>query len=227
MNPLIRTLGAVANLTVDSQVQFYAGLTFDPEPIDHEFIVPLDQLPGFVNSAEWNLATAIISYPVINFILYVPHPSIRPLHISSPVSTLKDSFFLPQWGGIQIYNPPPGQKHLDVVALRGAFSTFITHLLSLLGTPGLPGGLPAEGAVILSPWQLDGLIRQRAAENLVAAGGTMGSLARLVRKIPNMAIPQEIRRDVLLTLSHLDKVKTSQNGLIGGVDVFGIAFVGV
>jgi len=49
------------------------------------------------------------------------------------------------------------------------------------------------------------LIRQRAAENLVAAGGTMGSLARLVRKIPNMAIPQEIRRDVILTLSHLDK----------------------
>ena len=34
----------------------------------------------------------------------------------------------------------------------------------------------------------------------------MGSLARLVRKIPNMAIPQEIRSDVLLTLSHLDKV---------------------
>ena len=34
----------------------------------------------------------------------------------------------------------------------------------------------------------------------------MGSLARLVRKIPNMAIPQEIRTDVLLTLSHLDKV---------------------
>ena len=34
----------------------------------------------------------------------------------------------------------------------------------------------------------------------------MGALARLVRKIPNMAIPQEIRSDVLLTLSHLDKV---------------------
>jgi len=33
----------------------------------------------------------------------------------------------------------------------------------------------------------------------------MGALARLVRKIPNMAIPQEIRSDVLLTLSHLDK----------------------
>jgi hypothetical protein len=99
-------------------------------------------------------------------------------------------------------------KHLDVTSLRPAFSTFITHLLSLLGTPALSDSIPAEGRVILSPWQLDGLVRQRAAENIVAAGGTMGSLARLVRKIPNMAIPQEIRSDVLLTLSHLDKVTT-------------------
>lgn len=220
LEPLIETLGAVANLTVDSQVQFYAGLTFEPELQEetNEYIVPLDKLPGFVNSAEWNLgispmkcilmvATAIISYPVINFILYIPHPSIRPLHLESTDSTPgHNSFFLPQWGGIQILNPSPGTKHLDVSSLRPAFSTFITHLLSLLGTPGLPDSIPPHGKVILSPWQLDGLVRQRAAENLVAAGGTMGALARLVRKIPNMAIPQEIRSDVLLTLSHLDKV---------------------
>jgi len=154
------------------------------------------------------IATAIISYPVINFILYVPHPAFRPLHLETDddSSSHQNCFFLPQWGGIQILNPAPGTKHLDADALRPAFSTFITHLLSLLGTPALSKSIPSEGRVILSPWQLDGLVRQRAAENLVAAGGTMGSLARLVRKIPNMAIPQEIRSDVLLTLSHLDKV---------------------
>jgi GPI-anchor transamidase subunit S len=219
LDPLIQTLGVVANLTVDSQVQFYAGLAFEPEKLhdQNEFIVPMDKLPGFVNSAEWNLgtfkfcflttATAIISYPVINFILYVPHPDFRPLHLESTQSkSQQNSFFLPQWGGIQILNPTPGTKHLDIASLRPGFSTFITHLLSLLGTPALSDSIPAEGRVILSPWQLDGLVRQRAAENLVAAGGTMGSLARLVRKIPNMAIPQEIRSDVLLTLSHLDKV---------------------
>ena len=123
-------------------------------------------------------------------------------------------------------------------SLRPAFSTFITHLLSLLGTPALPEGVPAVEQVILSPWQLDGLIRQRAAENLVAAGGTMGSLARLVRKIPNMAIPQEIRSDVLLTLSHLDKVHpgihpTRESSLpclrttLTGVDMRGAPFIGV
>ena len=57
LDPLIQTLGAVANLTVDSQVQFYAGLTFEPEKGTDEFIVPLNKLPGFVNSAEWNLGT--------------------------------------------------------------------------------------------------------------------------------------------------------------------------
>jgi GPI-anchor transamidase subunit S len=167
------------------------------------------------------LATAIISYPVINFILYVPHPSIRPLHLES--QNQQNSFFLPQWGGIQILNPSPGIKHLDTLSLRPAFSTFLSHLLSLLGTPALSDSIPSEGKVILSPWQLDGLVRQRAAENLVAAGGTMGSLARLVRKIPNMAIPQEIRSDVLLTLSHLEKVEPFQ--LISDADVRGIAFI--
>ena len=152
------------------------------------------------------IATAIISYPVINFILYVPHPSIRPLHLETQEDTpYHNSFFVPQWGGIQIFNPQPGTKHLDVTSLRPAFATFITHLLNLLGTPTLPDSITGEEKVILSPWQLDGLVRQRAAENLVTAGGTMGALARLVRKIPNMAIPQEIRSDVLLTLSHLEK----------------------
>jgi len=57
LNPLIKTLGVVANLTVDSQVQFYAGLTFEPQRTEgtDEYIVPLDKLPSFVNSAEWNL----------------------------------------------------------------------------------------------------------------------------------------------------------------------------
>lgn len=59
LDPLIQTLGVVANLTVDSQVQFYAGLTFEPEKQQDtdDYIVPLDKLPGFVNSAEWNLGT--------------------------------------------------------------------------------------------------------------------------------------------------------------------------
>jgi len=101
-----------------------------------------------------------------------------------------------------------------------------------LGTPTLPEGVPAVEQVILSPWQLDGLIRQRAAENLVAAGGTMGSLARLVRKIPNMAIPQEIRSDVLLTLSHLDKVNSRIHPTrlwitLISLDMRGTALIGV
>jgi len=213
LDPLLRTLGTVANFTVDSQVQFYAGLSFEPETQVEtgEHIVPLDKLPSFVNSAEWNLATAIVSYPVINFILYIPHPSLQPLYLESTDNSdsHRNSFFVPQWGGVHILNPPHGTKHLDAASLRPAFATFITHLLSLLGTPPLSESIPAEGRVILSTWQLDGLVRQRAAENLVAAGGTMGSLARLVRKIPNMAIPQEIRSDVLLTLSHLDKVHSA------------------
>jgi hypothetical protein len=93
LNPLIRTLGVVANLTVDSQVQFYAGLTFEPQKNEgaDEHIVPLDKLPSFVNSAEWNLGK--LSQGQINrsnrHHLLSRHKlhSLRPSSLASPTSS--------------------------------------------------------------------------------------------------------------------------------------------
>src|SRR2546423_1805197 len=92
LEPLIETLGAVANLTVDSQVQFYAGLTFEPELQEetNEYIVPLDKLPGFVNSAEWNLG--ISSHEMYingsNGNYFIPRHKLHSLHPKSINSTI-------------------------------------------------------------------------------------------------------------------------------------------
>ncbi|RUO97095.1 hypothetical protein BC936DRAFT_140992 [Jimgerdemannia flammicorona] len=69
-----------------SQIQHYASLAVKPhyrererEPSYH-YLDP-ESLPHFINSAEWNLASAVSSYPSINFILYIPLASETPLRI--------------------------------------------------------------------------------------------------------------------------------------------------
>ncbi|GFR48049.1 hypothetical protein Agub_g9883, partial [Astrephomene gubernaculifera] len=44
----------------------------------------------------------------------------------------------------------------------------------------------------LAPWEVDALVRRRVAEDVRAAGATLGSLARLLRQMPTLAVPQHV-----------------------------------
>ncbi|GAO49570.1 hypothetical protein SAICODRAFT_94309 [Saitoella complicata NRRL Y-17804] len=195
-------LSVVSNFSVHSQIQHYANLGFEPrKAVDGDgYELRSEELSQFINSAEWSLATPISSYPTMNFLLYVPEKLYRPLVIrdgdGKPVPS--NSFLIPQWGGVVIYNPPVDSANsLSEDELRGALSTFRTYLLSLLGMPVLSGAGPNR-------WSYDGLVRQRTAENIVSAAATLGSLARLVTQLKHMSVPQAVRDSVNLVLSNLD-----------------------
>jgi len=83
LQPFVDKVSVISNLTVDSQIQHYARLTFEPRHnVDKNyFILTPELLPHFINAAEWNLASAVSSYPTLNFILYVPSKEQSPLHI--------------------------------------------------------------------------------------------------------------------------------------------------
>ena len=84
-------------------------MTFDPERREHEYIiVPLDKLPGFVNSAEWNLGPSYKIYVVLtisyghNILPRYKFYSLRssPLHPSSSpridnLNAIPPEFLLP------------------------------------------------------------------------------------------------------------------------------------
>lgn len=102
---------------------------FDPE-----------QLPHFINSAEWNLASTISSYPTLNFILYVPAPDDRlRIHDAHGKPLPGNAFLIPRWGGVVIKNPPrwngTDAQHfrLDKADLRPIMKIFVAQLRSLLG----------------------------------------------------------------------------------------------
>lgn len=89
----VNKISVISNLTVDSQIQHYARLTFEPfhKADENYFYLTPELLPHFINAAEWNLASAVSSYPTLNFILYVPSKDQSPLYIQDSKGILKVS----------------------------------------------------------------------------------------------------------------------------------------
>ncbi len=89
-----------------------------------------------------------------------------------------------------------------------AFSTFSSHLRILLGIPQLPAAVIVgdNTGALLSPWQLDTLLRLRALENARSAKDTLRSTVKLVGQIENMPVDDFVRGDVQDALDALETV---------------------
>lgn len=192
MGPILTDIAAVGDFSIESQVQYYADLTFDPvfDPDTKEYILQKSDLKNFMNSAEWNLATAQGSSKPLNFIIYVPRPEHRPLVIREgdlPVAT--NSFLLPQFGSILIHNPQ-SQANSDIPdnsSLDEIIHIFSKHFLTLMGMPSVPYAFGDA-----SKWRIDGLIRQRLVETMLSAQQTLKSIPKVVNQIPNMHVPRRV-----------------------------------
>jgi GPI-anchor transamidase subunit S len=182
------------------------------------------------------VASSASNDPVLHFILFIPSASRRPLYITTEGSKLTDfalwlrshpfyvgspsnanAFLLPQWGGIVILNLPERETstfiELSLASLDPIFSVFSGQLLALLGVPPLPlvvKRAPQEGAHVLSNWQLDALLRQRALENTQGSQETLLSIIKLVDQIKNMPVGQDVKGDIQNALTALEEVRLWQ-----------------
>ncbi|KAG0205537.1 hypothetical protein BGX28_002836 [Mortierella sp. GBA30] len=218
--PFLRSMSAISQFTVESQIQHYASLTFTPQEdtdLKEHYLTP-ESLPHFINAAEWSLASTVSSLPSLNFLTYIPKPSESPLVIkngpSSPRSTT-NSFLIPRWGGITILNRDKSSSlaHPNLISvqeLEPIMKLHLTQLRDLMGLSDLsaitdsvraPASLPikfyktSNGAP--TAWELDSLMRKRLSENLVDSLATISSLARLVADTPNMVVLDHIQKDVV------------------------------
>ena len=199
IQPLIDRMSSVYHFTVDTQVQLYASFSpsiSGPEyvPSKKEWQLQRSDLSGFINTAEWPLSPSIGAGPTINFVLYVPSEQQSPLVLAE---TGGNSWLIPQWGGVQIFNPT--SKHserLSVNDLRPAMFTFADQLLSLVGLPPSPPSLSLR---------ISNLTRQRATSLILSASSTLGALARLTLKLKSIAIPDSVAKSVAETIYRLDQ----------------------
>ncbi|QRW05365.1 GPI transamidase component PIG-S [Ceratobasidium sp. AG-Ba] len=222
LQPILCELDALHNFTVESQVQFYAPLTSDPVAAHDGYVLNQEQLTIFVNSAEWTLSSSVSNDPVLHFVLYVPSSQRRPLYIqdSHGAVSKSNSFLVPQWGGIAIFNPTTegtANMVLDSKDLAPVFHLFKRQLEGLLGIPTLPAlasvntERTSTSRKTLTEWQLDTLLRRRTLENVQGSVQALTSIVGLVGQIENMPVGQTVRSDVLSALDELAQVhNTSQ-----------------
>ncbi|CAO3684438.1 unnamed protein product [Umbelopsis ramanniana] len=226
LKPFISEVSLVSNFTVDSQIQHYADLAVTPQFMERQklpsyyYLTP-QTLPHFINSAEWNLASAISSSPTINFILYIPAADKTPLRIhddkGQPLRS--NAFLIPRWGGIAIKNPPKsasGRLEFSKEDLKPFMEIFVAQLRGLVGIHDLKKtmsslessyeiSLPPTPQTAVTVIEMDAVVKQRIAENVVNSIATLKSLAKLVTEIPNMVVLDHIRTEVQLSLDSLNQ----------------------
>lgn len=192
--PLRTELSRVANLTIDTQVQYYSELAFElPNRItENQIVLDHDHLSTFINFGEWSL-TSIHSYPTLHFILYIPSEDQSPMVVANSTS---NSFSIPQWGGVVIRDRPKSNR-LSSDDLLPVLETFSSQLLGLLGAPDSPKNPSIR---------IDFLSRISTVRALKASSSSLGSLYRLSKSLANIAIPLPVLNGVDDTL---DAIKTS------------------
>ena len=210
IQPLVHALRNTAEIEDGTQVQLFSPYSASIQSskidgIEGNFIKETD-LTSFVNAAEWPLSPSVGDGPTLNFIVYVPSKSDRPLGVGNK---LGGAWLVPQWGGIGIVNTdlvkvpdmdalhiPP---HLTSDQLSDVFATFSSQLLALLGVPAsdtfglsLPLGLRLKAYQRISSLHLH-----------LKAASSLASLARLAKHLNTIPIPRHVSQLVDDSLANL------------------------
>ncbi|ORY86318.1 phosphatidylinositol-glycan biosynthesis class S protein [Protomyces lactucae-debilis] len=204
VEPILASIQEVSTFIVESQVQHYAELTFEPkfeEETGEHVLLPSD-LSNVINAAEWPLATAEGDAKPLNFIIYVPKPEHRPLVIKQDgKSAAGYAFLLPQFGSVVIYNPPANEtsKTMDKAILATMMETCTSHFLTLIGMSPRIAGWPDH-----SLWRRDAFYRARLMELIRSAQQTLASIPKMVDALPNMHVPEQAAARMAQALTHVD-----------------------
>lgn len=220
VQPFLDTLSIAGNISVDSQILYYAMLGVNPrfDVASSSYYLPAHSLPHVINPVESRLGSSAASlYPVLNFLLYIPELAHSPLYIQNkkgtPVAT--NAFHSPRWGGIMVYNVDPkayNGSELPVkveVDMVRVMKVFLGQLRLLFGIPKprmppncLCAGPPRGG---LMTWEVDRLLWARTLENLATATATLTSLAQLLGKISNIVIKDDVASEVYRAVAAVQK----------------------
>ncbi|XAR58736.1 hypothetical protein NMG60_11014243 [Bertholletia excelsa] len=222
--PIIKALGPVANISVESQVLYHtpkSSFSYWDDKMQ-SYIFTTKDLPFFVNSNEWHLDTSTAAggrSKILQAVVYIPSAQECPLLLQLPNGEVSSTngFISPMWGGIIVWNPPGCSRdstnmhslsteipHQD---LEKIFEVFMGQLRQLFGLKSNNFYVGASGtyAILASErgfteWELDVLSRQHTCFNLLSCATTLGSLSRLVQSLPRMIIMDEIGKQVKFSL---------------------------
>ena len=224
ITPFVEGLEGIAHFDVKSQVLYLAKLNLKTKAEGDGYTVTPSDLGLAINPVETQLASHVSVNPRLNFLVYVPTMDGQaPLHIVGDGDDAlidSNSFLIPRWGGVCIYNVPRSNSSADSVAeidMGKVMGVFLAQLRELLGVQTVSEKeLLAERKATLLPikspefglrtWEKESLFRLRTLENLELSRVTLSSLSHLLSQIPNIVINDEIGEQVV------DAVHMSEQG---------------
>lgn len=185
LTPVLNGLKHIAKFSISTQVQYYSALNVEPEIHKDYNLIKLSDLSTFVNYGDWNLNNNDID-PTINFLVYFPNSNYQPKPLLIENSHT-NSFIIPQWGGVFIYN-----KEFDVkddndhfviteVELIKILEIFTSQLFKLLGAPNSPKS---------NAMRIDSLTRLSTYKNLIDSLNGLQSLIKLTDSLSEISIPE-------------------------------------
>lgn len=200
MGFVFESLKHYSEFKVSTQIQYYSKLRTEPvfDSEKNANIIPLGDLSTFINFGDWNLNTHDIT-PSINFIVYFSNSNYNNVPLLVENSTT-NSFLVPQWGGVQLYNMKMPILEGSTVKIGSAdldpiFEVFTSQLFQLLGVPKSPR----------SPWmRIDSFHRITALRNLKRSLENLSALVKLSNSLNGITIPESTRDHVVDALRSYD-----------------------
>lgn len=207
LTPILNILSHFTNFTISSQIQYYSKLT-NPPKFDESLkanIIPESDLSTFINYGDWNLITHDI-HPSINFLVYFPTSNYenKPLIVENSNT---NSFLIPQWGGVYIFNKDlpilqDNKVNINENELLPVMEIFTSQLFELLGIPNKP-----KSPII----RIDSLSRISTLKNLKKSLNNLESLVKLTESLNEISIPELTKTYVLTTINFFNKSIKSIN----------------
>lgn len=213
MIPVFKALKHYCNFKVSTQIQYYSKLTHNPvwDEETRANILPLENLSTFINFGDWNLNNHEKT-PSINFLIYFSDLNYQniPLLVAGSKT---NSFSIPQWGGVHIYNPSMpllegSNLKISKAELEKILDTFASQLFELLGVPSSP----------VSPlMRIDSFQRISTYKNLKRSLSNLSALVKLSNSLSAISIPEATKANVLDSLAYYDLAVAKLQGSDFGV----------
>lgn len=219
--PMLAKLGNFSRFHVESQILHYCDMPVRPRVFSDGHILKASQLPHVVNPIESRLGAEISANPTLNFVVYLVEDRFNPLYIERHDGNISstNTILIPRWGAIMMKNTnktsgdKPRKLELDG---KEFMEVFLAQLRSLLGleTSSRPDVTFEQSSTeAITDFELDYLTRSRIAENIASSVHTIHSLAKLLEKIQNIVIKDEIAE---LCYDAVNQIKLAKIGLENG-----------
>ncbi|KAJ3448380.1 gpi transamidase component pig-s [Anaeramoeba flamelloides] len=191
-------------------IRKYEAINQNNEKEVHSYISK-NTLRRVIQIGEWSSSIAT-NKPVLRFILFVPGQKFTPLFINKNSNKDRDAFIVPGIGGISIYNLNNSEtKLLNENDLRRPFLVFANQLRLFLGIRNLKKYNYYDPSNIIHDIELDMLILDTLIKNLNEAKHSLLSLHTLIKELPYMEIPEEIRIHIQNAISEIQDSESYMN----------------